>query len=102
MESQESTRTSIFRLRLGVVLLFMWWLPFWIVTPAISDIFGITPNGKHRLLIDVIIVQTILGIMGGVVAGREAISIVKHTSFKRVPKTIYRALRYGDLNSNQP
>ena len=97
MESKESTRTSIFRLRLGVVFIFMWWLPFWIVTPAISDMLGLTPDSKHSLLIKVVIVQTVLGITGATIAGREVFGIIKHTSFKKVPKTVYVALRYGEL-----
>ncbi|MEI8338920.1 MAG: hypothetical protein WCF91_03260 [bacterium] len=101
MESQESTKKSIFRLRLGVVFILLWWIPFWIVTPAIADLFNIPENNHHGLIIKVIAVQTVLGLIGAFIAGKEVMTFIKHTSFKKVPKTIYLALRYGKIPSTK-
>jgi len=97
MESHNKIDISVKRLRLGVVLLFLWWLPFWIVTPIIADVLGVAHSSHHNLMIKVIAIQTVIGIIGAGIAGKEVVEIIKHTPFKKVPKTVYIALRQGKI-----
>jgi hypothetical protein len=85
---------SVFRLRLGVVLIAIWWIPIWLLGPLVAHLFS-QPVGS--ITITVAIVQTIIGLVGVLIAGRQAAKIVRHTHFRAVPGKIWRVLRTGEM-----
>lgn len=92
-------QVSVFRLRLGVVLIGIWWIPIWLLAPLVAH-FVDRPVGSVTLAIA--IVQTIVGLVGVLVAGRQAAKLVRHTGFRAVPGKIWRALWTGRLIEPEP
>ncbi len=96
---QAAHKTSAARMRLGVLLLLLWWLPFWLAAPYVAGLFGIqSDSGKHGVLIAIIAVQTLLGAFGTFLTGKEIVKLVKKQPKKRLPKTIWHILRSGDYD----
>ena len=87
-------QVSIFRLRLGVVLIGIWWIPIWLLAPVVAHVVG-QPVGSVTLTIA--IVQTIIGLVGVLIAGRQAAKLVRHTGFRAVPGRIWRVIWSGEL-----
>lgn len=87
-------QVSVFRLRLGLVLIGIWWIPIWLLAPLASH-FVDQPVGS--ITIAIAIVQTIIGLIGALFAGRQAAKIVRHTGFRAVPGKIWRVLWTGRL-----
>jgi len=90
---------SVFRLRLGVVLIGIWWIPIWLLAPIVAHIVS-QPVGSVTLIIA--IVQTIIGLIGLLIAGRQAAKIVRHTRYRTVPGRIWRVLWTGELPEPEP
>jgi hypothetical protein len=89
---------SVFRLRLGVLLVGIWWIPIWLLAPIIAHVTG-GPVGS--VTITVAIVQTVIGLIGVLIAGRQALKIVRHTGWRAVPRKIWRALWTGRIEPEQ-
>jgi hypothetical protein len=87
-------QVSVFRLRLGVVLIGIWWIPIWLLAPVVARLVG-RPVGSVTIVIAV--VQTIIGLLGVLVAGRQAAKIVRHTGLRAVPGKIWQVLWTGRL-----
>lgn len=86
------------RLRLGVFLLLLWMLPFWMLGPYIAD-SGAAGNLTGAEVTTVIaVIQTIIGIAGAIVAGKEVTEVVKSTSKRQIPKTVWRVMVSGKVN----
>ncbi|HEY2310339.1 MAG TPA: hypothetical protein VGH46_04395 [Gaiellaceae bacterium] len=85
---------SVFRLRLGVALIGIWWIPIWLLAPLVGH-FTSQPIGS--ITIAIAIVQTILGLIGALLAGRQAAKIVRHTGLRAVPGKIWHVLRTGKM-----
>lgn len=85
---------SVFRLRLGVALIALWWIPVWLLAPVVAAAAN-WPVGTVTLVIA--IVQTIIGVFGALIAGRQAVALVRHTSFRAAPKKIGRVLWTGKV-----
>lgn len=90
---------SVFRLRLGVVLIGIWWIPIWLLAPVVAHLAD-EPVGSVTLTIA--IVQTVIGLIGALLAGRQAAKIVRHTGFRGFPRKIWHALRTGQLIEAEP
>ena len=87
-------QVSVFRLRLGVLLIGIWWIPIWLLAPVVAHLTG-QPVGS--VTITIAIVQTIIGLIGALLAGRQAAKIVRHTGFRAVPGKIWHVLWTGTL-----
>ena len=92
-------QVSVFRLRLGLVLIGIWWIPIWLLAPVVSHVVD-QPVGS--VTIAIAIVQTILGVIGALIAGRQAARIVRHSGFRAVPGKIWRVLWTGKLAEPEP
>jgi len=90
---------SVFRLRLGLVLIGIWWIPIWLLAPVVSHVVD-QPVGS--VTITIAIVQTIVGVIGALIAGRQAAKIVRHTGFRAVPGKIWRVVWTGKLVEPEP
>lgn len=92
-------QVSVFRLRLGLVLIGIWWIPIWLLAPLVSH-FADRPAGSVTIAIAV--VQTIIGLIGALIAGRQAAKIVRHTGFRAVPGKIWHVVWTGRLIDPEP
>jgi hypothetical protein len=59
---------SVVRLRLGVALIGIWWIPIWLLGPVVA---GLTGQSVGSVTITVAIVQTVIGLIGALLAGRK-------------------------------
>ncbi len=92
-------QVSVVRLRLGVALIGIWWIPIWLLAPLVAHVVG-QPVGSVTVVIA--IVQTIIGLIGVLLAGRQAAKIVRHTGFRAVPAKIWHVLWTGKLVEPEP
>jgi hypothetical protein len=90
---------SVVRLRLGVTMIGIWWIPIWLLGPVVA---GLTGQSVGSVTITVAIVQTVIGLIGALLAGRQAAKIVRHTGFRAVPRKIWRVLWTGEMPDPEP
>ncbi len=95
----QSVTVSSKRLRIGIVLLLVWWIPFWLLQPFFAVIFSInSPQGQSRLLIGILIVQTIVGLIGLALVGKQVAAIMKHKSYRQIFPTVWHAVIHGTID----
>ncbi|MFZ0342418.1 MAG: hypothetical protein WAL31_08795 [Gaiellaceae bacterium] len=92
-------QVSVFRLRLGLVLIGIWWIPIWLLAPLVAHLVD-GPVGS--VTIAIAIAQTVIGLIGVLIAGRQAAKIVRHTGFRAVPGKIWHVLWKGRLIEPEP
>ena len=92
-------QVSVFRLRVGIVLIGIFWIPIWLLAPLVARLIN-QPVGSVTLAIA--IVQTIIGVIGVLIAGRQTLTIVRHTGWRAVPGTIWRVVWTGKLDEPEP
>lgn len=85
---------SVFRLRLGVLLVGFWWIPIWLLAPFVAHVTG---RSVGSVTIAVAVVQTVVGLVGVLIAGRQTARIVRHTGWRAVPGRIWHVLWTGRL-----
>jgi hypothetical protein len=88
---------SATRLRVGVVLLLIWFLPFWALAPWIAKALGWSVHAGVQLGIVISICQTLIGIVGAFTAGKGAKALVKGTPFKKLPARAWHILWTGNM-----
>jgi hypothetical protein len=92
-------QVSVLRLRLGAVLIGIWWIPIWLLAPLVAHFVD---RSVGSLTVTIAIVQTIIGLIGVLLAGRQAAKIVRNTPFRAVPAKIWRVLWTGRLLEPEP
>ena len=98
MTNSAKVTISSRRLRVGVVLLFLWWIPFWLLQPLFAVVFSVqSPEGQSRILVGILLIQTILGFTGLFVVGKQIAQIMRHKSYKQMFPTVWHALIHGEL-----
>ena len=75
----------------------IFWVPVWLLAPVIADVIN-EPVGSVTLVIAII--QTIIGLLGGLIAGRQAAAIVKHTKKRAIPGKIWHVIWTGKLEED--
>lgn len=101
MPEKSATSVSPTRLRVGVVLLVLWMLPFWWAGPAVADLLGFnSPKASSAITFVIIAVQTILGVIGAIVAGKQITTMVKGTSLKKLPRKVIKILWTGEVKDD--
>lgn len=99
MDINKKPKISLFRLRLGVFLIFIWWIPIYLAIPALVASLNLnSSNAQTIITISVIVIQTILGIIGFVVVGKSVASSIKEVKFKYVPNVFWHMIWNGDIN----
>ena len=83
---------SVFRLRLGIFFFFLWWFPIWIIVPIVQDF---TDFRLRVIFVSVAALQSILGILGVFLAGKEVVKVVKDNKLKAGIKTIWHIFISG-------
>jgi hypothetical protein len=84
------------KLRIGVFLVLLWWLPFWALATPISEKTGIKIS---VLTIAIMGVQTVIGVMGFYLCGKTVTKQIKKLPFKKVPGTLWHMLIKGDTEA---
>src|SRR6185369_2831415 len=102
MTETDSKNISAGRLRLGVVFIILFWLPIWLLTPVIYGLFGVdSPEARHQIVLGILIIQTICGILGALIVGRQVMQLVHQVPKRKVLPIMWRVLIHGQLDSSQ-
>jgi len=91
----EELSVSPTRLRSGVLCIALWWAPFWAAAPVVADFMG--TSDIARVTAAIMIVQTIIGAIGVLIAGKQVLAIMKAVPKKRLAKTIWHVLVHGKI-----
>ena len=100
MTDTKDNNVSATRMRLGVGLILLWWLPIWLLAPYINSAFSSTDSSQSLAIITtiIIVIQTMIGGFGVYIAGGPVMDIIKKTPRRKVPRTILRILLHGKLD----
>jgi hypothetical protein len=92
-------RVSRFRLRVGVLLILLWLIPFWALAPYIAhSLSGLSnPPSVAAVTGAIVAVQTILGLLGFWVAGTEVKSIVRGSTTRHALGAIWSIFVHGKV-----
>jgi len=73
-------------------------LPFWLLGPYIASLSSASDQDAAAATATaaIMIVQTIIGVAGAYVGGRETATVIKTTPRKQLAGTIWRLLRHGN------
>jgi hypothetical protein len=98
-EAAKSAGMSPLRLRLGVLLILLWLLPFWALgEPIAHSLSGLSnPPSVVAVTTTIVVVQTIIGLLGFWVAGTEVKSIIKGSTMRHALGAIWSMLLHGDI-----
>jgi hypothetical protein len=90
---------SRFRLRVGVLLILLWLIPFWALAPYIAhSLSGLSnPPSVAAVTGAIVAVQTILGLLGFWVAGTEVKSIVRGSTTRHAVGAIWSIFIHGKV-----
>ena len=87
-EDTKPAGLSPLRLRVGVFLILLWILPFWLLAePIAHSLSGLSnPPSVVAVTTAIVVLQTILGLLGFWVAGTEVKSIIKGLHDEACPR----------------
>ena len=95
----KSARGSRLRLRLGVLLILLWLIPFWALAPYLAhSLRGLSnPPSVATVTAAIVAVQTILGLLGFWVAGTEVKSIIKGSTMRHALGATWSIFIHGKV-----
>lgn len=95
----KSAGPSPLRLRVGVFLILLWIVPFWLLAePIAHSLSGLSnPPSVAAVTTAILVVQTIIGLLGFWVAGAAVKSIIKGSTMRHSLVAIWSMLIHGDL-----
>ena len=98
-EDTKSAGPSPLRLRVGVFLILLWIVPFWLLAePIANSLSGLSnPPSVAAVTTTIVAVQTIIGLLGFWVAGAAVKSIIKGSTMRHALAAIWSMLIHGDL-----
>ena len=98
-EDAKSAGMSPLRLRVGVLLILLWIVPFWALAPLIADsLSGLSnPPSVAAVTTTILVVQTIIGLLGFWVAGTQVKSIIKGSTKRHALGAIWSMLLHGEI-----
>jgi hypothetical protein len=93
MHETSSHRSAATRIRVGILLVLLSWVPFaqaviWITSP--SD------QKADRIRLAIWGVQILVGFVGVFLAGKETIAMAKRLGWRKAPGEVWRLLRSPD------
>ena len=100
-EGSKSAGPSSLRLRVGVLLVLLWMLPFWLLAPAIAHALSGGSNSPSVATVTttIIVVQNLIGLVGLWVAGTQVKSIIKGSTKRHAIAAIWSILLHGDIRA---
>ena len=98
----ELAGVSRLRLRVGVLLILLWLIPFWALAPHIAhSLSGLSnPPSVAAVTTAIVAVQTILGLLGFWVAGTQVKSIIKGSTKLHALGAIWSIFIHGDVRGH--
>ena len=92
--------SSSTRLRVGLAIWLVSWVPFPVILLAIGHRFGWGQDdaSASRFLAIAWTVQIVLGLVGVAIAGSAAIGVVKAVGWRRLPRVAWAAIRHGEVD----
>jgi len=98
-EDTKSAVPSPLRLRVGVFLILLWIIPFWLLAePIAHSLSGLSkPPSVAAVTTAIVAVQTVLGLLGFWVAGAAVKSIIKGSTMRHSLVAIWSMLIHGDI-----
>ena len=98
-EDAKAAGLSPLRLRVGVFLILLWIVPFWLLgEPIAHSLSGLSSAPSVAAVTTaIVVVQTIIGLLGFWVAGAEVKSIIKGSTKGHALGAIWSMLIHGDL-----
>ena len=99
IEDTKSAGVSPLRLRVGVILILLWWTPFWLLAPYITNsVSGLSnPPSVTEVTTIIVVVQTIIGLIGFWVAGTGVKSIIKGSTKRHALGAIWSIFVHGEI-----
>jgi hypothetical protein len=93
---------SPLRLRVGVLLILLWLVPFWALAPLIAhSLSGLSkPPSVADVTTAIVVMQTIIGLFGSWVAGTEVKSIIKGSTKRHALGAIWSIFLHGEIRGN--
>ena len=88
-----------FRIRLGVGLVVLSWMPIAQVVIALGSLSG---SHAQEVRLAIWSVQVVIGLVGVAIAGRPTVDIVKQVGWRRAPRVIWRLLWRADTGVTTP
>ena len=85
---------SILRLRVGIVLFALFWLPAYLLAPAIGAFLG-KESQVAQITIFIMCIQCAIGLLGALIAGKEVVGLLKKVPRKKIPKTVWHLFWSG-------
>ena len=98
-DTRKSAGTSRLRLRIGVLLILLWLIPFWALGPYIAHSLSGLSNAPsvEAVTAAIVAIQTILGLLGFWVAGTEVKSIIKGSPMKQALRATWSIFIHGQV-----
>jgi|SRR6188472_322724 len=98
-EDAKAAGLSPLRLRVGVFLILLWIVPFWILAePIAHSLSGLSnPPSVVAITTAIVVIQTIIGLLGFWVAGTEVKSIIKGSTTRHALAAIWSMLLRGEI-----
>ena len=99
-EDSKSAGPSSLRLRLGVFLILLWMLPFWLLAPEVAHLLsGLSSSAPSVAAVTttIVVVQTILGLLGMFVAGTQVKAIIKGSTRRQALGAIWSIFIHGKI-----
>jgi len=90
----------VLRVRIGIVLFLLWWLPFYLLSPAIADLLGMgdDPEARRQITLWIVCMQTVLGLVGAYLAGRELFATLGKMRRRRLLPVAWQIVWSGDTD----
>ena len=96
MDAEPKAPISPTRLRVGVFLILLWWIPVWLAAPVIGEAFGLDVTS---VAIALAVVQTVVGALGTLVAGKQITRLLHGVPRKQMLPTVWRVFLHGTLDA---
>jgi hypothetical protein len=98
-DNLKSAGVSRSRLRVGMLLILLWLIPFWALAPYIAhSLSGLSnPPSVAAVTTAIVVVQTIFGLLGFWVAGTEVKAIIKGSTMKHALGATWSIFIHGEV-----
>jgi hypothetical protein len=101
IENTTFAGVSPLRLRVGVILILLWWTPLWLLAPYIANsLTGVSnPPSVSEVTTIIVVVQTIIGLIGFWAAGTGVKSIIKGSTKRHALGVIWSIFLHGEIRA---
>jgi len=101
-EQVETLEISVWRVRVGIIFIVIFWIPIWLILPIIAKVFFGSEEAivNNHLTIIIGSIQGIFGLLGLILVGKQAMIIVRKTSYRKMPKIMWHILISGQIQAD--